>query len=80
MKSLVGGFNSNAHIINSFKVDKSLFYDLCSQANSVCAINYATISMQDLLAFYSLYVREKYREISIKKSEKAKVKAKGLAK
>lgn len=80
MKSLVGGFNGNAHIINSFKVDKSLFYDLCSQANSVCTINYATISMQDLLAFYSLYVREKYREISIKKSEKAKVKAKGLAK
>ena len=79
MKSLVG-FNGNAHIINSFKVDKSLFYDLCMQANSVCAINYATISMQDLLAFCSIYVRDKYREISIKKSEKSKVNAKRLAK
>lgn len=61
-------------------VDNSLFYDLCASANSVCTINYDTITMQDLLAFYALSMRDKYREVSIHKAENAKLKAKRLAK
>lgn len=60
-------------------VTKSLFYDLCARANSVCNINYDKINLMDLFGFVSIAQRQTYRDIKIHKHLASKAKQKEMS-
>lgn len=74
LKSLAAGQKDN-DLLDAFSVSKSLFYSICSQANKICAINYATIPLVDLLGFFSLYCKDTYIDISLNKRQENRIKA-----
>lgn len=70
--------NKNNDLLNSFSVEKSLFYSLCQQANSVCGINYDTITLIDLFGFVAMYCKNTYIDISLHKRAEAQAKSKQM--
>ena len=77
IKSLTSGQKNN-DLLNSFSIDKSLFYTICGQANQICTINYDTITLIDLLSFFSIYCRDSYIDISMNKRRESELKAKKM--
>lgn len=71
--------NKNNDLLNAYVVNKSIFYELCLQANKICAINYDTITLVDLLGFVSVYCRDTFVNISVIKRQEADFKAKEMA-